>query len=51
LYTVARKTVKVHDDRHQRLRERKLVDSESFDSVIERLLDATEDDAPVESDT
>ena len=36
------KTVKVTDETHARLRERKVVDREPFNDVIERLLDETE---------
>lgn len=38
-------TIQISNENHRRLRERKTVDGETFDSVVGRLLDATEDDA------
>lgn len=40
---VERKSLKVSEETHRRLAERKRIDRETYDSVIARLLDATED--------
>ena len=42
IYAVV-KTVRVSDEQHERIRELKLVETETFGSVVERALDALEE--------
>jgi predicted CopG family antitoxin len=37
-------TIQISDENHQRLKERKVVDREPFNDVVERLLDDTADE-------
>jgi hypothetical protein len=37
-------TIQISERSHERLRDRKTVDGETFDSVVERLLDETTDE-------